>query len=68
MPVRLKRWFFNQMAAWCMLFRQRDQALAWYQKMLALDPDDALAMASIAPSAQQGRNREALAMFDRVLR
>jgi tetratricopeptide (TPR) repeat protein len=68
MPDRIKRWFYNQMAAWCMLFRQRDQALAWYQKMLALDPDDALATASIAyHRAQQGRNREALAMFDRVV-
>ncbi len=70
MPMRdfIKRWFFNQIAAWCMLFRQRDQALVYYQKMLAIDPDDALAMASIAyHRAQQGHNREALAMFDRVV-
>lgn len=68
MPVRIKRWFFNQMAAWCVLFRQRDRALLLYQKMLALDPDDALALASIGfHRAQQGRNREALAMFDRVV-
>jgi tetratricopeptide (TPR) repeat protein len=68
LPDPIKRWFFNQMAAWCMLFRQRDQALAYYQKMLALNSGDALAMASIGfHRAQQGRNREALAMFDRVV-
>lgn len=68
MRERIKRWFYNQMAAWCVLFRQRDQALVYYQRMLALDPDDALALASIAfHRAQQGYNREALALFDRVV-
>lgn len=68
MPNVLLRWFYNHMAAWCVLFRQRDRALDYYQKMVLLDPDDALALASIGfQYAQQGRKREALAMFDRVV-
>ena len=64
----IKRWFFNNMAAWCVLFRQRDRALDYYARMLALDPDDTLALASVAyQSAQLGRKREALAMFDRIV-
>ncbi|HXU90767.1 MAG TPA: tetratricopeptide repeat protein [Methylomirabilota bacterium] len=67
-PHGIKRWFFNNMAAWCVLFRRRDRALDFYRKMLALDPNDVLALASIGyQSAQLGRKREALAMFDRVL-
>ncbi len=68
MPNPIKRWFFDQMAAWCILFRRRDRALEFYAKMLELDPHDTLALASTAfQMAQQGRKREALAMFDRVL-
>ena len=68
MPNRIRRWFFDQVAAWCVLFRRRDLALEYYGKMLELDPDDPLALASIAfQTAQQGRKREALAMFDRLL-
>ena len=68
MPNRIKRWFFDQMAAWCVLFRRRDLALEYYGKMLELDPGDPLALASIAfQTAQQGRKREALAAFDRLL-
>jgi tetratricopeptide (TPR) repeat protein len=67
MPARIKRWFFNHMAAWCVLFRRRERALEYYARMLALDPNDALALASIGFNyAQQGRKREALGMFDRV--
>ena len=51
-----------------MLFRRRDVALDFYRRMLALDPNDALALASIGYQyAQLGRKREALAMFDRVV-
>jgi tetratricopeptide (TPR) repeat protein len=65
---RLRRWYFNQVAAWCTLFRRRDVAVEYYQRMLHLDPGDALALASIGfQLAQLGRKREALAMFDRVL-
>lgn len=68
MPDRIKRWFFNNMAAWCVLFRQRDRALEYYAKMLELDPGDVLALSSIAyQEAQRGRAQDALAMFDRVL-
>jgi tetratricopeptide (TPR) repeat protein len=65
---RLKRWYWNHVAAWCVLFRRRDIALEYYAKMLELDPDDALALASTGfHQAQQGRWREALATFDRVV-
>lgn len=67
MPRTIVRWFYNHVAAWCALFRRRDRAIGYYRKMLALDPDDAVALASIGfQLAQQGRKREALAMFDRV--
>jgi tetratricopeptide (TPR) repeat protein len=69
LPNRIKRWFYNQIAAWCVLFRQRARALDFYATMLELDPGDSLALASIAyQSAQLGRKREALAMFDRLAR
>ena len=64
---RVRRWYWNQVAAWCVLFRRRDVALDCYRRMLLQDPDDALALASLGfQLAQQGRKREALAMFDRV--
>ncbi|MEO8306113.1 MAG: tetratricopeptide repeat protein [Betaproteobacteria bacterium] len=69
MPKRLERWFYNHVAAWCVMFRRRDVAVEFYAKMLALDPGDALALASIGFNyAQQGRKREALAMFERVVK
>ncbi|MEO8675150.1 MAG: tetratricopeptide repeat protein, partial [Casimicrobiaceae bacterium] len=65
---RLRRWYFNQLAAWCVLFRRRDYALEFYQRMLKINPDDTLALASIGYQyAHLGRKREALAMFDRVI-
>ena len=68
MPKRIKRWYYDQLAAWCVLFRRRDLALEYYAKMLELDPGDPLALASLAfQTAQQGRKREALAVFDRLL-
>ena len=68
MPNRIKRWFYDQMAAWCVLFRRRDVALEYYGKMLELDPGDPQALGSIAfQTAHQGRKREALAVFDRLL-
>ena len=70
MPIarRLRRLFFDQAAAWCVLFRRPDRALEFYGKMLALDPGDTLALSSIGyQTAQQGRRREALAIFDRLL-
>ncbi len=67
MPKRVRRWFYNHVAAWCVMFRRRDVALDYYRKMLELDPDDTLALASIAFNhAQLGEKREALATFDRV--
>jgi tetratricopeptide (TPR) repeat protein len=68
MPASLLRWYYNTVAAWCVLFRRRDVALDYYRKMLVLDPADTVALASIAFNlAQQGYKREALATFDRVV-
>lgn len=65
---RLLRWYFNQVAAWCVLFRHREVAIEYYLRMLAIDPRDTLALASIGfQYAQVGRKRDALAMIDRVL-
>ena len=56
------------MAAWCILFRQREMGLAYYKKMLAADPQDTLALASIAYRyAEAGRRHDALEMFERVI-
>lgn len=63
-----RRWYLNHLAAWCVLFRQREHALDYYGRMLAQDPQDVLALASIGfNQAQLGRKREALAMFERVV-
>jgi tetratricopeptide (TPR) repeat protein len=65
---KLQRGFCNQMAAWCVLFRRREMAMAWYRRMLSHDPNDTLALASLGfQHAQAGEKRDALAMFDRVL-
>jgi tetratricopeptide (TPR) repeat protein len=67
LPSRVRRWLYNQLAAWCVLFRRRDRALFWYGRMLEQDADDVLALASIAFNrAQQGRRSEALALFERL--
>ncbi len=68
LTTRLRRWYWNQIAAWCVLFRRRDIALEYYQRMLAQDPRDALALASIGfQYAQLGRKSDALATFDRLI-
>jgi tetratricopeptide (TPR) repeat protein len=65
---RMRRWYWNQAAAWLLLFRQRERALGLYRKMLDQDPHDSLALASIGyQQAQAGENRAALATFDRVV-
>jgi Flp pilus assembly protein TadD len=65
---RVRRWGWNQAAAWLLLFRQRDRAMAVYRRMLAQDPRDALALASIGyHQAEAGEKRAALATFDRVV-
>jgi len=65
---RLRRGYWNQAAAWLLLFRQREPALACYRKILEQDPHDALALASIGfQQGQAGEHRAALATFDRVV-
>ncbi len=65
---RVRRGYWNQIAAWSLLFRQREPALRCYRKMLEHDPLDARALASIGyQQAQAGENRAALATLDRVV-
>jgi tetratricopeptide (TPR) repeat protein len=64
----LQRWYWDHMAAWCILFRQREKALSYYRKMLAADPRDTLALASIAfRYAEAGRRHDALEMYEQVI-
>src|SRR5678815_3674765 len=66
MCIRDRYW--NHAAAWCILFRQQALALRFYERMLAQDRSDTLALASIGfRYAEQGRRQDALAMFDRVI-
>jgi tetratricopeptide (TPR) repeat protein len=68
LTARLRRWYWNQAAAWCVLFRRRDVALEYYERMLAQDPRDVVALASVGyQQAQLGRKSEALATFDRLV-
>lgn len=67
MWTKLKRLFCDQMAAWSIVFRRQGAAMNWYRRMLALDPDDTLALSSLGyRHALAGGHREALALFDRV--
>jgi tetratricopeptide (TPR) repeat protein len=68
LTARLRRWYWNHVAAWCVLFRRRDVALEYYERMLAQDPRDVLALSTVGfQYAQLGRKREALATFDRLV-
>ena len=64
----LQRWYWDHMAAVCILLRQREKGISYYMKMLAADPRDTLALASIAYRyAEAGRRHDALEMFERVI-
>jgi tetratricopeptide (TPR) repeat protein len=64
----VRRWAWNQAAAWLLLFKQRDRAIGYYRRMIEQDPNDAVALASIAfQQAEAGENRAALATFERVV-
>ena len=68
MSEKLTRWVLDHLAAWCVLFRRRERAIAYYEQILARNPRDVLALASIGFNfAQLDRKREALAMFERVV-
>jgi len=64
----MRRWALNHLAAWCVLFGMREKAIELYERMLELDANDALALASIGyQRAQLGDKRAAMAAFDRLL-
>ena len=64
---RLERWYWRQVATWSLVVGLKSPAVRCYERILAADPDDARALASMGfQLAQQDRLREALARFDRV--
>ena len=66
---RLERWYWQQIATWSLVFGMKAPAVRCYERILAADPDDTRALASMGfQLAQQDRLREALARFDRVAR
>jgi tetratricopeptide (TPR) repeat protein len=66
---RFERWYWQQVATWSLVFGLKAPAVRCYERILAADPDDTRALASMAfQLAQEGRLRDALARFDRVAR
>ena len=66
---RFERWYWQQVAAWSLVFGLKAPAVRCYERILAADPDDAQALASMGfRLAEEGRFRDALARFDRVAR
>ena len=64
----LKRRLWIEMGKWCQRFNRPDTALKFYELALLSQPDDPKVLASVGfELAQAGRNREALARFDRVV-
>jgi len=65
----LERWYWRQVAAWALVFGLKGAARRAQERILAADPDDARALASIGYAlAQEDRMREALALFDHAAR
>ena len=66
---RFERWYWQQVAAWALVFGVKSAAVRCYERILAADPDDPRALASLGfQLAQQERYREALARFDHAAR
>jgi tetratricopeptide (TPR) repeat protein len=69
MKLRLRRWFWLELAKWSQGFRRSDSALRYYGLALACAPEDPDIEASIGfVLAEAGRKRDALARFDRAVR
>ena len=65
----LERWYWRQVAAWALVVGLKGAALRAQERILAADPDDPRALASVGYAlAQQDRYREALARFDHAAR
>jgi tetratricopeptide (TPR) repeat protein len=63
----LRRWGLLKLAGWARVFGMNEWSLALYEELQAEFPEDPRVLSAIAFAyAQQGRNREALARFDRV--
>ncbi|CAG0967670.1 TPR repeat-containing protein YrrB [Burkholderiales bacterium] len=66
---RFERWVWQQVANWALVFGLKGVARRVFDRVLAADPDDPRALASVGfRFAQDGRFREALAQFGHVAR
>ena len=61
---RFERWYWQQVATWSLVFGLKAPAVRCYERILAADPDDTQALASMGfRLAEDGRFRDALARF-----
>jgi tetratricopeptide (TPR) repeat protein len=64
----LRSWFLTQIATWALIFKRRDVALEYYNKILASRPDDTVTMSRIAfLYAESGDRPRAIREFMRVV-
>lgn len=68
MMQAMRTWYLTQIATLALLFRQRDVALAYYNKILAEQPAHALTMSRVAFLHHEAGDRvRAIADFERVV-
>ncbi len=64
----LRAWYLTQIATLALLFKQRDVALAYYNKILAQQPEHAVTMSRVAFLHHEvGDRARAIADFERVV-
>jgi tetratricopeptide (TPR) repeat protein len=66
--ARIARRFYLELAGWARAFKQPETAMKHYRSALVVAPEDPLVLSCIAYDlAQDGKKREAIAYFDRVI-
>ena len=64
----IRAWSLTQMASLALLFKQRDAALAYFERILALQPEHALTLSRVAFLHHEAGDRAlAIAVFERVV-
>jgi tetratricopeptide (TPR) repeat protein len=64
-----RHWFFTKIATWAIIFKKRDIAYDYYDKIIAENPSDALSRARIAfLHAEDGRSADAIRAFEGVVK
>ena len=68
MMQALRTWYLTQIATFALLFKQRDVALGYYNKILADQPENTLTMSRVAFLHHEAGDRgRAIADFERVV-